>query len=446
MAERLPPQNVNAEQSVLGSLLIDKEAISKVSDFLKPESFYKEAHALIYEAILQLFQKNDPIDLVTVSAQLEGMKKLEAVGGRLYISDLINAVPTSANVEYYGHLVEDKAILRHLISAGSQMVTNAFDEEREIDQILESTEKSIFEITQRKIRQGFVPLKEILDQVMDQFEANYDQANGTTGIPTGFVDLDTMTGGMQPSDLVILAARPSMGKTALALNLAQNMAFKGKVPTAVFSLEMSKESLVMRMLCSEAEIDSARLRSKNLQDHEWKKLARALGRLAETPIFIDDTPAINSIELRAKARRMKMEHNIGLIVIDFLQLMSGSGKRGFENRTQEVSEITRAIKSIARELKVPVICLSQLSRAVEQRQSQIPRLSDLRESGEIEQVADLVMFIHREDYYDRSLDNGNVAELIIAKQRNGPTGSVQLTFRKEITKFVNLERQTVPAS
>ncbi len=441
---KLPPQNLEAEQSVLGALLIDREAISKVVEFLHPESFYREAHQWLYEAILNLFNKNEPVDLVTVTDELSRMGKLEAVGGRIYVADIINSVPTSANVEYYGRIVEDKSILRQLISQGSTLATEAFKEDVDVDDVLDGAQKTIFELAQRKIRKGFVKIKDLLDSVMKKIEETYDQGSHITGVPSGFVDLDEMTGGFQPAELTVIAARPSMGKTALALNMAQNAAIKHNTSVAIFSLEMSKESLTQRLLCSEAEIDSGHLKSKNLHDHEWKKLGRALGRLSEAPIYIDDSPSLSPLELRAKAQKLKVEYNVGMIIIDFMQLMRGS-RRSYENRTQEVSDISRALKAVAREVNVPILALSQLSRAVEQRQDQVPRLSDLRESGEIEQVADLVLFIHRESYYDRASENGNLAQIIVAKQRNGPTGTVELTFRKEITKFGNREKVEVEA-
>ncbi|MBU0579535.1 MAG: replicative DNA helicase [Candidatus Margulisbacteria bacterium] len=446
MAEeaKIPPQNLEAEQSVLGALLIDKDSIAKVVEILHPESFYREAHQHIYQAILNLFSKSEPIDLITVTDELSRLGKLDAVGGRVYVSDIINSVPTSANVEYYAKIVEDKAILRELISQGSQLVSEAFRNETEVDGVLDFAQKSIFDIAQRKIRQGFVKIKDLLDAVMKKMEETYDQGSHITGIPSGYIDLDELTGGFQQADLIVIAGRPSMGKTALALNIAQNVGIRHNLPVAIFSLEMSKESLTQRILCSEAEIDSSHLKSKNLHDHEWKKLGRALGRLSEAPLYVDDTPALSPLELRAKARKLQMEKGVALIIIDFMQLMRGS-RRSYENRTQEVSEISRSIKAVAREINVPIIALSQLSRAVEQRQDQFPRLSDLRESGEIEQVADLVLFIHREAYYDRMSDKGNLAQLILAKQRNGPTGTVELTFRKEITKFGNREKVEVEA-
>lgn len=441
---KLPPQNIEAEQSVLGSLLIDKEAIAKVADILHSESFYRDAHQWIFQSIINLFSKSEPVDLITITDELSRIGKLDAVGGRVYVADIINSVPTSANVEYYAKIVEDKAVLRSLISQGSELVTEAFKDDVEVDSVLDNAQKSIIDIVQKKLRQGFIKIKDLLDDVMKKMEDTYDQGSHITGVPTGYIDLDEMTGGFQPADLVIIAGRPSMGKTSLALNIAQNVGIRHNLPVAIFSLEMSKESLTQRILCSEAEIDSAHLKSKNLHDHEWKKLGRALGRLSEAPIYVDDTPSLSPLELRAKARKLQMEHGIALIIIDFMQLMRGSQRR-YENRTQEVSDISRAIKTIARELNVPIIALSQLSRAIEQRQDQTPRLSDLRESGEIEQVADLVTFIHREAYYDRMSDKGNLAQLIIAKQRNGPTGTIELTFRKEITKFGNREKVEVEA-
>ncbi|MFC1517956.1 replicative DNA helicase [Candidatus Margulisiibacteriota bacterium] len=441
---KLPPQNIEAEQSVLGALLIDKDATAKVVEILHPESFYKEAHHWIYQAILNLFSNNEPVDLVTVTDELSKLGKLDAVGGRVYVSEIINSVPTSANIEYYAKIVEDKAILRELITQGSQLVTEAFKDDIEVEFVLDSAQKSIIDIAQKKTRQGFVKIKDLLDDVMKKMEETYDQGSHITGVPSGFIDLDELTGGFQPSDMTIIAGRPSMGKTALALNIAQNVGIRHNLPVAIFSLEMSKESLTSRILCSEAEIDSSHLRAKNLHDHEWKKLGRALGKLSESPIYVDDTPSLSPLELRAKVRKLQMEHGVAMIIIDFMQLMRGS-RRSYENRTQEVSDLSRAIKAIAREFNVPIIALSQLSRAVEQRQDQFPRLSDLRESGEIEQVADLVMFIHREAYYDRMSEKGNLAQLIVAKQRNGPTGKVDLTFRKEITKFSNREKVEVEA-
>jgi len=435
--DRIPPQNLQAEQSVIGALLIDKNAIVRAIEIIRPDSFYRDAHKYIYESILELFDKGEPVDLVTVTDSLRKNNKLEAVGGSAYITDLINSVPTSANVEYYAKIVEEKATLRRLIDAGTEMISKAFDESENVDKVLDSAEKSIFDIALKRARDGFHKLDSILTNVLDRIDKLYGKKEHITGIPTGFTDLDNLTAGFQNSDLIIIAARPSVGKTAFTLNMAQNMAIKYKVPVAIFSLEMSKDQLAQRMLCSEAEIDALRLKTATLPDTGWKKLTRALSKLSEANIYIDDTASMSSMEIRAKCRRLKLERGLGMVMIDYLQLMSGRGR--VENRVQEISEIARSLKTLARELDVPVIALSQLSRAVEQRNDRIPRLSDLRESGEIEQTADLVMFIHREDYYNPQTERGNIAEIIIAKQRNGPIGNVELVFRKDIAKFCNKE-------
>ncbi|HAR62108.1 MAG: replicative DNA helicase [Candidatus Margulisiibacteriota bacterium] len=440
MQDRLPPQNLEAEQSVLGAVLIDKDAFSKIVDMIKSVSFYRDAHKMIFEAMISLYEKSEPIDIITITNCLREKNLLDAVGGSYYLTQLINSVPTSANITYYAKIVDEKALLRDLISAGSEIVRCAFDESLSVESAIDQSEKIIMNVAQMKIREGFIPIKDILSPVMDRIESIYDKKDALIGIPTGFTDLDQMTSGFQKADLIILAARPSMGKTAFCLNIAANIALKNKLPVAIFSLEMSKESLVQRMLCSDAEIDAQRLKTGNLHDHEWKKLTRAIGRLSEAPVYIDDTASVSLLELKAKARRLQAERGISLIIIDYLQLMQG-GKSRNESRNQEISEIARGLKSVGRELNVPILALSQLSRAVEQRQEKIPRLSDLRESGEIEQTADLVCFIHREDYYNAQVENGNEAEIIIAKQRNGPTGSVKLFFKKEITKFHNIEKK-----
>ncbi|OGC13042.1 replicative DNA helicase [candidate division WOR-1 bacterium RIFOXYC2_FULL_37_10] len=435
--ERIPPQNLQAEQSVIGSMLIDKNAIIKVVEFLRPDSFYRDAHRHIFEAILELFDKGEPVDLITVTEILRKNNTLEQAGGSVYVSDLLNSVPTAANVEYYAKIVEEKATLRKVIDAGTKMVGDAFDEPEDVDQVLDRAESSIFEIALKRSREGFHKLDQILTKVLDKIDHLYGKQEHITGIPTGYTDLDKLTAGFQNSDLIIIAARPSVGKTAFALNMAQNMAIKFKVPVAIFSLEMSKEQLAQRMLCAEAEINGLQLKTASLPDMGWKKLTRALSKLSEAHIYIDDTASLSSMEIRAKCRRLKLERGLGLVVIDYLQLMSGRGR--VENRVQEISEISRSLKTLAREIDVPVIALSQLSRAVEQRPDRRPRLSDLRESGEIEQTADLVMFIHREDYYNPQSERGNIAEIIIAKQRNGPIGSIELVFRKDVAKFCNKE-------
>jgi replicative DNA helicase len=436
--DRLPPQNLAAEQSVLGSMLINNNAILKVVEIISPDSFYRDAHRYIYEAMLTLFERNEPIDSLSVTETLRADGKLDAIGGSVYIADLINCVPTAANVEYYAKIVEAKAILRRLIDIGTRIVGDAFDEPEDVIGLLDSAEKAIFDVALKKARSGFHNVAGVLKSVLDKIESIYGKTEKITGIPSGYPDLDAYTAGFQNSDLIIIAARPAVGKTALALNMAQNMAINHKIPVAIFSLEMSKEQLGQRMLCSEAEIDAQKLKTANLPDQGWKRLTKALSRLSEAQIFIDDTAAITATEIRAKARRLKLERGVGLVIIDYLQLMQ-SGRHRVENRVQEVSEIARSLKTLARELDVPVIAISQLSRAIEQRSDRRPLLSDLRESGEIEQTADLVIFIHREDYYNPKSSKGNVAEIIIAKQRNGPVGSVELVFRKEIAKFASKE-------
>jgi replicative DNA helicase len=435
--ERIPPQDLIAEQSVIGSMLLEKNAVSRIVSLLHADSFYRDAHRYIFEAILELFDRGEPIDLVTVTDSLRKAGKLEQVGGSVYVADLLNSVPTAANVEHYAKIVEEKSVLRRLIEAGTKIVGEAFNEPEDVDQVLDQAEKSIFDIALNRASQGFHKIDSVIKNVLDKIDSLYDKKEAITGCPTGYPDLDKMTAGFQNADLIIIAARPSVGKTAFALNIAQNAAIKYKIPVAIFSLEMSKEQLAQRMLCSEAEVNAQQLKTASLSDTGWKKLTRALGRLSEAPIFIDDTPSMTSTEIRAKARRLKIERGLGMIVIDYMQLMRGRAK--IENRVQEISEIARSLKTLARELDVPVVALSQLSRAVEQRNDRIPRLSDLRESGEIEQTADVVAFIHREDYYNPQSDRGNIAEIIIAKQRNGPVGNIELVFRKEIAKFASKE-------
>jgi len=435
--DRIPPQDLIAEQSILGSLLLDKNAIMRVAELIHSDSFYRDAHRYIYEVILELFDKGEPIDLVTVTDALRKLGKLDLVGGAIYIADLLNSVPTAANVEYYAKIVEEKAILRRLIESGTQIVADAFEGAEKVDQILDNAEKSIFAIALKRVREGFHRIDSVIKGVLDKIDSIYEKKEAITGTPTGYHDLDQITAGFQNSDLIIIAARPAVGKTAFALNICQNAAIKYKIPVAIFSLEMSKEQLAQRMLCSEAEVNAQKLKTANLSDTGWKKLTRALGRLSEAPIFIDDTATLTSTEIRAKARRLKMERGLGLVIVDYMQLLRGRTR--VENRVQEISEIARSLKTLARELNVPVIAISQLSRAVEQRTDRIPRLSDLRESGEIEQTADLVLFIHREGYYNPQSDRGNVAEIIVAKQRNGPVGTIELVFRKEVAKFHSKE-------
>lgn len=435
--ERVPPQNLAAEQSAIGSMLLDKNAVIRAIEILHPDSFYRDAHRFIYEAILELFDRGEPVDLVTLTEALRRSGKLDAVGGAVYITDLLNSVPTSANIEYYAKIVEEKATLRRLISTGTDIVAKAFNEPEDVGQVLDQAEKAIFDIALKRVREGFHKIDSVIKNVLDKIDSIYGKKETITGAPSGFPDLDQLTAGFQNSELIIIAARPAVGKTAFALNIAQSMAIKNKIPVAIFSLEMSKDQLAQRMLCSEAEIDAQKLKTASLSDVGWKKLTRALGRLSEAPIYIDDAASATSTEIRAKALRLKLERGLGLVIVDYLQLMRGRAR--IENRVQEISDIARSLKTLARELEVPVIAISQLSRAVEQRPDRIPRLSDLRESGEIEQTADLVIFIHREDYYNPQSERGNIAEIIIAKQRNGPVGTIELVFRKEIAKFSSKE-------
>ncbi len=436
---RIPPQSIEAEQSVIGSMLIDKEVVPVVMEILKPEDFYRPDHKEIYEVIIELFDRAQPIDLITVSERLKLHGKLELVGGLEYLTNIATEVPTTANVKHYAKIVEEKALLRKLIKASSDIVDLGFDASEEVAFILDKAEQNIFDILQKRSSQGFVPIKDVLVDTFNKLEELYNNKGNITGIPTGFADLDFKTSGLHNSDLILVAARPAMGKTAFALNLAQNAAVHSGVPVALFSLEMSKEQLVNRMLCSEAMVDSNRMKTGKLEDNDWQKVAKALGPLSEAPIFIDDTPGVSITEIRAKCRRLKLEHNLGLVVIDYLQLMQGSKSKS-ESRQQEISEISRSLKILAKEINVPVITLSQLSRAPEARTDHRPILSDLRESGAIEQDADIVMFLYRDDYYNPDTEKKNIAELIIAKHRNGSTGTVEMVWLGQYTKFANLEK------
>jgi replicative DNA helicase len=437
--DRVPPNSIDAEKSTLGSMLLDRDAIAKVIEILKPKDFYREAHTIIFNAINRLFDKGEPVDLVTVSEELNETGHLEAVGGASYITSLVNSVPTAANVEHYAKIVEEKAILRRLIKTADQIAQLGYKGDQEIDNILDQSEQLVFNLSQRRTVQTFDGIKDILMDTFDNLEKLYNNKGDVTGIATGFRDLDKMTSGLQPSDLFILAARPSMGKTALALNIAQHAAVNEKKSVAIFSLEMSKSQLVQRMLCSEAQVDSHRLRTGFLNENDWRRISQGAGRLGESKIFIDDTPGITVMEMRAKARRIQAEHGLDLILIDYLQLMTGGS--GSESRQQEVSDISRSLKGLARELSVPVVSLSQLSRAVEQRNDKRPQLSDLRSSGSIEQDADVVAFIYRDDYYNPDSERAGITEIIIGKQRNGPVGTVELAFQKEYTKFVDLSKR-----
>ncbi len=435
---RTAPQNIAAEQATLGSIILEKESILNCIEILQPEDFYKNAHQIIYQCALDLFEKNQAVDLVTLTEELKKRKQLDEVGGASYLATLMGSVPTAANVIYYAKIVEEKAILRKLINHATQIVAMGYEEQEEARVILDKAENLIFEVSQQKIRDFFSPLKDLLTESFEKIEDLYHSGNFITGVPSGFLKFDELTTGFQPSELVIVAGRPSMGKTAFCMNIAQYAAMQHKIPVAIFSLEMSKSQIVQRMLCSEARIDTHALRRGAMPEGDWPKLSMAAGRLSSAPIFIDDSAGISPLEIKAKARRLKAKHDLGLIVIDYLQLIQTGLK--VENRQQEISQISRSLKGLARELNIPVIAVSQLSRAVEQRSVQRPRLSDLRESGALEQDADLVVFIYREEYYKPKSSKKGIAEVIISKQRNGPTGTVELAFLKEYTRFENLAR------
>lgn len=440
-ASRLPPQSIEAEQTVLGSMLVNSESITTVLESVKPDYFYKQSHKFIFQSILDLFNKNEPIDIVTVSEYLRDIGKLDAVGGRSYINDLALAIITTANVGYHSKKVMQKAILRDLINAGSQIVQISY-EEPNVDKALDKAEKIIFDLGQRRDARELTHIKDVVTESYKRIEIRYENKEDLLGLSSGFYDLDTITAGFQKSDLIILAARPSMGKTAFCLNIASHIAVREKIPVAIFSLEMSKEQLVQRILCSEAEIDQQRIRSGHMVMDDWTKLSTAMGKLGSAPIFIDDSPGVSVMEVRSKARKLKFEYpDLGMIIIDYLQLMESDREGSRGDRVQEISTISRGLKSLARELDVPVIALSQLSRAVEQRQSKRPMLSDLRESGSIEQDADIVMFIYRDEYYHPDLvEKKGEAEIIIAKQRNGPVGTANLMFIPTITRFKNTQK------
>jgi replicative DNA helicase len=436
---KVPPHNLEAEQAVLGALMLEPESGNIVFEILHAEDFYRDNHRLIFFSIRELFEKGDPIDLVSVAEMLRQQGHMEQVGGIGTVSEIARSVPSAANVEYYARIVSEKALLRQLIRVSSSIIERGYEPGEEARTLLEDAEKLILNLSRQRVKDGFSFIRDVLLETFEKIEYLYSNKGNLTGVPTFFTELDRMTSGWQPSDLVIIAARPSMGKTAMVINMAQNAAIRAKVPVAIFSLEMSKEQLVQRMLCGEAMVDQYRVRTGELLDTDWPKLTRAVGPLSEAPIFIDDTVGISLTELRSKARRLKMEHNLGMVVIDYLQLLA-VGKRT-ESRQQEVAQISRTLKGLARELKIPVIALSQLNRGVEQRQDKRPVMSDLLESGAIEADADVISFIYRDEYYNPDSEKKGIAELIIAKHRNGPVGTVELGFLKEFTKFVNLDRQ-----
>lgn len=437
--EKLPPRNNEAEMAVLGSMLLEENAVSEAVELLDESVFYKDVHKKIFTVVIQIYEQNKPIDLVTVTEQLKKKNLLEEIGGAAYIASLTQTVPTAANIKYYAKIVREKYVLRSLITVGTQIVSEAYKGEGNVGEILDRSEKTIFDISNRKAEPTSIAIKEIVKDTIETIDGLYQRKENITGVATGFHEFDMLTAGLQRSDLIIIAGRPSMGKSALAACIAEHAGIIEKIPTVIFSLEMAKEQLVHRMLCSHARVDLHKVRTGFLSQSDWPKLTNAAGKLAESPIFIDDTPAISALELRAKARRLKSQHDIGLVIVDYLQLMRSSS--GADNRQQEISEISRALKALAREVNAPVIAVSQLSRAVEARADRRPQLSDLRESGAIEQDADVVVLLLREDYYNPTPENRGIAELIIAKQRNGPVGSVNLAFIKEHTRFENLTRR-----
>lgn len=441
-AAKIPPQNLDAEMSLLGAILIDEEVLADVSDKLHAQDFYDKRHMMIFDAMMRLYEHHRPVDLLTLSDELSKKSELEIIGGSAYLTELTNYVPTAAHASTYAEMITQKAVRRRLIKASTDIATLGYDDDQEISELLSSAEAQLFSVSDANTKQDLVSLEQILTESFDRLEELHRGGGKLRGIATGWRDLDNMTAGLQQSDLIILAARPAMGKTTLVTNLAYNVAAKEKKSVLFFSLEMSKEQLVDRMLSDASGVDAWNIRTGNLTDDDFEKLSHAMGEMAEAPIYIDDTPGVTVLEMRTKARREAHNHPLGLIVIDYLQLMQGSG-RSNGNRVQEVSEISRGLKLIARELNVPVIALSQLSRSVESRSPQVPMLSDLRESGSIEQDADIVAFIYREAYYNPETDRQNITDLIIAKHRNGPTGTVELYFHPERLRFMSLDKQRV---
>jgi replicative DNA helicase len=442
---KLPPQHIEAEQCVLGAILLENEALLKVHDILKPEYFYRPPHRKIFEAILALFERNEPIDLLTVTEILRRRNQIEEVGGSAYLASLMEAVPTAANVLHHARMVRETAILRSLINVATEVIAECYEHTEDVEELLDRAERMIFEISEQRVNAAFANLKELLKDSIRYTEQLYERHELITGLPTGFRDFDQLTAGLQPSDLIIIAARPGMGKTSFALNIARNVGVRVQEPrqaAAIFSLEMSKEQLALRMLCAEARIDSSRLRRGYLDKNEWGRLVNAANDLSDTPIFIDDSPGLTALDIRAKARRLQAEHGLSLIIIDYLQLLRGRGR--VESRQQEISEISRSLKALAKELRVPVVALSQLSRAVEQRGDRIPQLADLRESGAIEQDADLIAFIYRDEVYNKETKDKGIAKIIVGKQRNGPTGEIELAFLKEYARFETLEKRRDP--
>lgn len=432
---KIPPHDVEAEQAILGSMLTDKDAVIAALEVLKPESFYREDNKAIFEAISNLYAKSDPIDIITVKSELASQGNFERVGGFEYLAGLPERVPTTANVDKYIKIVDEKAMLRSLIQTSNELIALGYDEGENSDTILDMAEKKVFDLSQRKNAKGYTALKEVLVESFSELEKLYNQKGYITGVPTGFIDFDKKTAGLHGSELIILAARPAMGKSAFAINIAANAAIRNHIPVAIFNLEMSKSQVGNRILCSEAMVDSNKVKTGQMDDEDWVKLATTLGTISDAPIYIDDTPGINITEIRTRCRKLKLEKNIGLVVIDYLQLVQATGKTN--SREQEIAQISRSLKVLAKELDIPVIALSQLSRGSEQRTDKRPMLSDLRESGAIEQDADIVVFLYRDDYYNKESEKRNLAEVIIAKQRSGETGTVELAWMGNYTKFAN---------
>ena len=441
LIKRVLPHSVEAEQSVIGSMLMDREAIIAASEIITADDFYQHQYGVMFEAMVELFNENRPVDLITLQNRLKEKDVPPEVSSLDFVRDIITTVPTSANVKSYANIVREKAVLRRLIKVNEDIANTCYAGKEPLETILATTEKTVFDLLQSRNSGDFVPIRQVAMNVLEKIEEASKNQGTVTGIPTGFIDLDYKTSGLQPSDFILIAARPSMGKTAFVLNLVDHIAVKKGLPCMVFSLEMSKEQLVNRMLAMESNVDSQKLRTGTLSDSDWDAVVEGIGVIGNSKLIIDDTPGISIMELRSRCRKMKLEYGLNVVIIDYLQLMSGSGKGGGDNRQQEISEISRSLKALARELSAPVIALSQLSRACETRQDHRPMLSDLRESGTIEQDADVVMFLYRDDYYNKDTDMPNIAEVIIAKQRNGPIGTVNLVWRPEFTKFANMAKQ-----
>jgi len=440
---RVPPQAVDVEMAVLGAMLLDKGAIAKAIEILDDSSFYKPAHQRIFAGMVALFEKSEPVDLITLVEELRRRAELDKIGGEYYLTELTTRVTTAANIEYHAHIVLEKALMRQLISSSSEVVGRAYSETEDALDLLDEAEQKIFQISEQRMKKSFISMNTAVHQTMEMLESIHGKHSGVTGVPSGYTELDNYTGGFQKSDLIIVAGRPSQGKTALVLSVARNASIFHEVPVAFFSLEMSNQQLVLRLICAEARVDAQSVRTGRLPEDEWRKLSTSIGKLYKAKIFIDDTPALTALEIRAKARRLKVEHNVGLVIVDYLQLMQGP--KNSQSREQEISSISRSLKALAKELNIPVIALSQLNRAVEMRGDKRPVLADLRESGAIEQDADVVLFVHRPEMFGINVDENNeptegMAEIIIGKQRNGPTGSARLAFIKQYARFENLTR------